>query len=373
MTPAGEGAPTSLDRPGRFTTDSLAIAAIERALGDVRRASGDTDEAWRHYMRARDIYREHGADPPPDLYPTALEPPAYTSGMFRRCPDEPVVDALAREGEALARRMGDRASLAGCSRYAPTGCTSRPPHAAILQVRAGDFAVARRIFQRLDAMAASAEPTANCPFEFRAILLLSTGRLPEAQRLAERLVAQSAARDPHLRSHAYREQAHVLLARGDWPALRALAGQTERLVAAHPDTAFCYAVTTARAFAAVAHAMAGQREEAGAALCRAVEPLQAESLERESPLLLAHAVVGERDEVEALIREVRARGSPLFWFFQRMQVVALTMAEQWDAVEAALARGDERQSLPRGAGGHGQGRDGGEARPQCARGASGAA
>ena len=349
----------SCRRAFRFTKDPLAVAAIERALGEVLLASGDADEAWSHFMRARDIYREQGTDPPPDLYPTALESPVYTSGMFRRCPDEPVVEELAREGEALARRVGDRASLArllavrAYRRHDATALeealrlseeltdpTALEPflgHAAILQIRAGNFPVARRIFQRLDALAAPAAPTAESPFEFRAILALSTGQLSEAEHLAERLVARSAARGPHLRTHAYREQAHVLLARGDWPALREVAGRAERLVAEHPDTAFCYAVTTARAFAAVAHAMEGQTDEARAVLRRAVEPLQAEPLERESVLLLAHAVVGARDEVEALIRDVRARRGEVFWFFQRMEVVALTMLQQWSAVEVALA------------------------------------
>ena len=50
----------------------------------------------------------------------------------------------------------------------------------------------------------------------------------------------------------------MLLARGDWGALRELAVETEQLVAAHPGTAFCYAVTTARAFAVVAHALEGR-------------------------------------------------------------------------------------------------------------------
>jgi class 3 adenylate cyclase/tetratricopeptide (TPR) repeat protein len=346
-------------RAFRFTTDPRAVAAIERALGDVLLGSGDADEAWSHYMRARDLYREQGADPPPDLYPIALEPPVYTAGMFRRRPDEPVIETLASEGETLARRIGDRASLArllAVRAYRlheaaaleealrlseevadPTALEPFLVHAAILQIRAGEFAVARRIFERLDAIAVPPGPIGERAFEFRAILALSTGRLPEAQYLADRLVAKSAARGPHLRTHAYREQAHVLLARGDWPALRDVAAEAERLVDEHPDTAFCYAVTTARAFKAVAHMMEGQGDQALAVLRRAVEPLQAEPLERESVLLLAHAVVGGRDEVEALIREVYARGSQVFWFFQRMQVIALTMLQQWDAVEAALA------------------------------------
>src|SRR5262249_272024 len=81
----------------------------------------------------------------------------------------------------------------------------------------------------------------------------------------------------------------------------------------------------------------GQQEQARAAARQAVEPLQAEPLERESVLLLAHAVGGQREGVEALIREVEARGGPGFWFFRRMQTVVLTMLGAWGAVEAGLA------------------------------------
>jgi class 3 adenylate cyclase len=346
-------------RAFRFARDPLAVAAIERVLGDVLLTGGDADEAWSHYMRARDLYREQGTDPPSELYPTALEPPVYTSGMFRSCPDEQAIEALANEGEELARRAGDRTSLArllAVRAYRlhepsaleealrlseevpdPAALESLLVHAAILQIRAGGFTLARRIFQRLDAVAGLAG-TADRPFEFRAVLALSTGQLRHAQELADQLVAKSAARGPHLRTHAYREKAHVMLARGDWPALRGLAAETERLVDDHPETAFCYAVTTARAFATVAHAMEGQRGEARAALRRAGERLQAEPFERESVLLLAHAVMGARDEVHALIRDVYASGSQVFWFFHRMEVVALVMLEQWKAAETALAR-----------------------------------
>ena len=65
--------------------------------------------------------------------------------------------------------------------------------------------------------------------------------------------------------------------------------------------------------------------------------MQAEPLERESVLLLAHGVVGGRSEVEGLARAVRDRGAPVFWFFRRMEAVVLTMLERWDALGEALA------------------------------------
>ncbi|HWC02607.1 MAG TPA: hypothetical protein VHF87_07535 [Methylomirabilota bacterium] len=86
----------------------------------------------------------------------------------------------------------------------------------------------------------------------------------------------------------------MLLARGDWRALREIATEAEQLVAASAGTAFCYAVTTTRAFAAVAHALEGRPAEARALLSRAEAPLQAEPLERESVLLRAYGAVGAR-------------------------------------------------------------------------------
>ncbi len=76
--------------------------------------------------------------------------------------------------------------------------------------------------------------------------------------------------------------AHVLFAQGQWRNLRELAADTKRLLSEHPDTAFCYAESTAIAFAGVASAMEGKDQEARASLSRAEAPLQAEPLERES-------------------------------------------------------------------------------------------
>jgi hypothetical protein len=128
----------------------------------------------------------------------------------------------------------------------------------------------------------------------------------------------------------------VLLARGDWRGLRDLAADTERLVTEHPETAFCYAVTTPRAFAVIAYALEGQGPEARALLTQAEAPLQAEPFERESLLLLAYGVMGRRDEVERLIQEIRERGVSPFWFFRRMEAVVLTMLEQWGELGEAL-------------------------------------
>jgi len=343
----------------RFAGDPDAVARVEQAIAGACAAGGDADEAWAHYLRARDVHRDAGTAPPADLYPSLLELPVYTSGMFRQVPAAGVVEALLREGEDAARRARDDGSLArllaldayrshdparlvealrlseGLSDPAPLA--SCLEHAAILQNRVGEFAMAERLYERLDVLGAASVP-ADRRLEFRAILALNRGRLAEAERLAERFLAGSASGGPHLRTHSFREQGHVLLARGAWRALRELAAETEQLVAAHSGTAFCYAVTTARAFAVVAHALEGRPAEARGLLTRAELPLQAEPLERESVLLLAYGAVGARGDVARLCRQVRELGETQFWFFHRMEAVVLTMLERWPELADVLPR-----------------------------------
>jgi hypothetical protein len=219
----------------------------------------------------------------------------------------------------------------------PVALGSFLEHAAILQNRLGDFAAARRSYERLDSLAPSSFGS-DRQLEFRAILALNMGRLEEAGSVAARYLAVSASRGPHLRTHAYREQCHVLLARGHWRGLRQLAADTERLVSEHPETPFCYAVTTALGFAVVACAIEGEHGEARALLARAQAPLQAEPLERESVLLLANGALGRADKVDGLRRMTRRRYATPLWYFDRMDAVVLTMLERWDALEEVLPR-----------------------------------
>ena len=353
---AYERAVETCERALVFAAESKEMGRVEQALGNVFAAKGDADQAWKSFLRARDCYREAGLSPPCDLYPSALELQIYTSGMFVRPPDGALVKALVQEGEAAARRAGDAAALARvlalrayqahdpsqlveALRLSEAVIDSRSlgsflDHAAILQIREGQFAAARRTYERLDAVAAAGGLSA--PSEFRAILALSIGNIAEAQEVTQRLRAASASRGPHLRTHAHREECHVLLAQGNWHGLCELAAETERLVEKHADTAFCYAVTSVRAFAAIAHILEGRDGEADKILMRAEEPLQAEPLERESVLLLANGVAGRLDKVAELRRQVREGPTPPFWFFKRMEAVVLTMLERWDEVDDAL-------------------------------------
>jgi class 3 adenylate cyclase/tetratricopeptide (TPR) repeat protein len=344
-------------RAFRFAIDSADVARVEQAIGHIRAAEGEADDAWTHYLRSRESYHSAGIEPPPDLYPSFLELRIYTSGMFLRLPDDAIVEALLQEGESVARRVGDLASLArllALRAYRSHDATqlvealrlseevadsaslgSFLEHAGVLQNRVGEFAVARRTYERLDALATPGA-LSDQHLEFRAILALNTGRIGEAEGLANRFLAASASRGPHLRTHALREQSHVLLAQGNWRGLCELAVETERLVAEHPETAFCYAVTTVLSFAVIAHAIEGRCSEARALFMRAEAPMQAEPLERESVLLLANGVIGDQDKVERLRRDAREPKAQLFWFFHRMEAVALTILERWDELHEVL-------------------------------------
>jgi hypothetical protein len=112
----------------------------------------------------------------------------------------------------------------------------------------------------------------------------------------------------------------------------------ERLVKDHPGTPFCYAVTVARAFAAVAQMVEGHAGGARAMLTDAEAPFQAEPFDRESVLLLAYGVLGRRAQAERLIRECRERGllTPP-WYFYRAEAVALTMLEAWEVLDDTLS------------------------------------
>jgi len=340
-----------------FAVDWADVARAEQEIGNIRAAEGKADDAWIHYLRSRDSYKKARIEPPPDLYPSFLELRVYTSGMFRELPDDALVEALIREGEAVARRASDVASLARLlalrayrshdakqliealrlsERVADSASLeSFLEHAAILQNRIGDFAVAKRTYERLDALATPGALTHE-QLEFRAILALNTGRIGEAEELAKRFLAASASRGPHLRTHAHRERSHVLLAQGNWRGLCELAVETERLVAEHQDTAFCYAVTTVLSFAVIAHAIEGRCSEARALFMRAEAPMQAEPWERESVLVLANGVIGDRGKVEGLRRDARESELRPFWFYHRMEAVALTMLERWDELDEVL-------------------------------------
>jgi class 3 adenylate cyclase len=355
-----------------FAESAPARAAVEQAMGAAHAAEGRADEAWQHYMRARELYREGGEAPPAELYANLTELAVWTPGMFHRVPDDAEVSALLDEGEDRARRSGSSPVLAHLfairahfgTRTARTfnlapleeglrlveSAADLAPfgrflvNAAGLQVRWGHFRAAARTFERLDDLGAAGHRIDQAD-EYRVAFALHTGDLSLAENLVEQFALENASRGPHLASHVHRERAHLLLARGDWPRLVALATTAEKLVADNPATAFCYAITTARALGAVACAMLGQRVEAEALLARAETRLTSLPFSHEEGLLLGYGVLGRRPEVARLADEIRARyGALLPHFFRRTQATVLTMFERWSDLAEPLAALDAAAS-----------------------------
>jgi class 3 adenylate cyclase/tetratricopeptide (TPR) repeat protein len=347
-------------RARRFTTGFDEAARVERAIGDAFGTNGGADDAWDHYLRAHALHRQAASYPPAAMYPDLVELAIYHEGMFRRPPDPVVVEALLGEGQLVARDTGDAAAearllaaqsfasgdlqpLREALRLLAAAADPMPfvpflRRAATLQIKAGAFLDAEQTLHQLEALAAqSGRGDWRPSLETRTLAALSIGNLREAEETARALVAASAAWGPHLRTHAYRGWCHVVLARGDWRGLCDLAADVQHLVADHPDTPLCYAVTTTTAFAAVAHAVEARWADAGALLTRAELPLQAEPFEREAVLLLAYGALGRRRDVERLIRNAEAHRMPIPWHFRRMEAIALTMLQDWDALESALA------------------------------------
>src|SRR5262249_6724588 len=64
---AYERAVETCRRALHFATAPGEVARVEQAIGDACVASGEADEGWVHHRRARDLYREAGTVPPPDL------------------------------------------------------------------------------------------------------------------------------------------------------------------------------------------------------------------------------------------------------------------------------------------------------------------
>jgi hypothetical protein len=346
-------------RAQRFTVGPEEAARVERAVGDAFGTNGAADDAWTHYLRACELHRQAGSHPPAEMYPALVELAVYHEGMFRQPPDPALVETLLDEGQKVARNTKDSASQARLLAAQSFASADLQPlrealglfeaaadplpfvpflrRAATLQIRAGALLDAERTLSQLETFAARSRRGDWRPsLETRVHAALGIGKLAQAEDTARLLVAASAVWGPHLRTHAYRGWCHVGLARGNWRGLCDLAADVQRLVADHPDTPFCYAVTTTTAFAAVAHALEARWGDAQGLLARAEVPLQAEPFEREAVLLLAYGTLGRRRDAERLIREVEALRMPIPWHFRRAEAVVLTMLQGWEPLEKVL-------------------------------------
>ncbi len=293
---AVEQAVELLGRARSFASDDRESAEAEQALGVAYRQILRQDESWEHLTRALDLFRAHGAVPV-DLYVELMRSAVFI-GAFRRMPSEDDVARIGDEGAAAAEAAGDLGSLSRILR-------SRGAY--LLNLHEGQPELGRPF---IDAAVAAAESSRDA--EARRVALLtkvtmvrSDGRIDEAARLLDvvgrslegadalermnyvmersgvawargdlvdaearmrELAALAEPMGPHHRTHAWTYVSDVLVARGDWDAVIALAQRTARLIVEEKASAFCRAAARVLRDGAIAHALRSEREEAMALL-----------------------------------------------------------------------------------------------------------
>jgi len=281
-----------LERALLFASDDRERAEAEQALGVSYRQILRQDESWEHLTRALDLYRARGPVPV-DLYAELMRSAVF-SGAFRRMPSEDDVARIGDEGAAAAQAAGDLGTLSRILR-------SRGAY--LLNLHEGQPELGRPF---IDAAIAAADVSGDADARRVALLtkvtlVRSVGRVDEASKLLDEvgrsledadalermnyvqersgdawargdlvdaevrvreLAALAEPMGPHHRTHAWTYMSDLLVARGDWDDVIALAQRTARLIAEEKASAFCRAAARVLRDGAIAHALRGEREEA---------------------------------------------------------------------------------------------------------------
>src|SRR5207248_6068720 len=285
-----------------------ALELIERALGfaddDEQRAIAHQtmakayqqvlrqDEAWSHLREALALYRRAGATPL-DVYVDLTEA-AKWSGAFRQRPSETEVTRVAEEGRAAAEAAGDARSvaaiLAAYAGYRGNTHQSDPasavPHldAAIAAAEASGDATIRRTaielkISRLEAagyfdeMGPLIDELHSTDRDLGTFSRMGVARVTADYHFAmahrsesaaeiDALTAMAQPMGPHNRTHAWNQATELYVASGHWAKVEDLAQGTAKLLREATGTAFCVAAANILRDGAVAHALAGEREDA---------------------------------------------------------------------------------------------------------------
>ncbi|HAF11853.1 MAG TPA: hypothetical protein DCK98_17510 [Chloroflexi bacterium] len=346
-----------LERAVALAADRRGVGDAERALGDAYAIDFNADDAWAHYLRAREAYGTDGRVPS-ELYRGMLDI-RTKGGAFRAPPDETFVDQLLAEAESAARASGDKSDLARVllHRGLVPGAWDDLDllrEADRMAAESGDRAVrietlgwlvgalldrcdldaANPLLAELERLratttgATSLEPLE--PIVRLSIVALLRGDLAEAQGHAERAVALSAPMGPHLRTHAAMHVSLVALARGDWDLVRALGRETQGIIAASPATPFCLFAAVTLTNGAIGEALE-QRDDDARALLRVTSGISSSREDIEMLGALPRAMLGEPLELpdRALV----------WWYLRVSRALALSVTRQWPELE------DERSRL----------------------------
>ena len=347
--------------------DDLSRAEAEAAIGRAYARNARGDDAWEHRLRAIELFRSAGAQPPGELYADTLEIATFNWGYFQRLPDDAEVLRLLDEGEGVARASGDDVSVARLlverAAFTDDLAGTEPIISLLDSPDATDFADAaqrmsqvyvwngeltrslelgRTVFDRLlPAGAIVNEPEAMLWYAMAALHAADHSR---ADAVANRLLTESTRRSAHTRQHAYGLKALIELARGRFDEVMVTSRDLRDLIDASPDTAFCLLGAAGVAYGAIADVLAGRPLPED--LDRLVARLVPESAPiQTSAVMVPKVMAGD----EAALREglrgyepgLRLRDRQRAWdVCDLMPSIALTMLERWDDLAPSLDRLD---------------------------------
>ncbi len=353
------------ERALKLSRTPLEVATIETAIGLAYVRDGLGNEAWDHRLRAVAAYREAGADPPAAFYADMLEIPTQRWGFFRTLPPEDLVLRLLEEGQQIARKTQDMESLARLLiqhayfasfdskpvRAAVSLAETAPDparfadainRAATVFLQGGEIDVARTTYERANRLVVAGGRIDELDnLMWRTVLEFAAGNLDRAEQLADRLLEMSATSNAHWRSHARGTKALVLLGRGNWQALEAIARETSELVSANPGVGFCLVGAAAYAYGAAASIFAGRPlSEDLAAFAERCTPDSA--VVQASTLVIPYAMA-DLGEFDARAMEAWRPGQRIWdqqmWDPHQVTLsIALTIRKRWDLLDAPLRK-----------------------------------
>ncbi|MDQ3879837.1 MAG: AAA family ATPase [Chloroflexota bacterium] len=343
-------------------------ADAEGAVGRAADRQGRGDDAWTHRLRAIELYRQAGGEPPAALYADMLEIATFNWGYFHELPDDGEVLRLLDEGARVARESRDDVSLArllGERAAFTTDVTgteeidrfvASPDAAAFanaaqrmatVRLWAGSVSDAVSLFETvLDRLvpdgAVINEPEA---LTWYGLAAFTAGDLARGEAIAARLVEESTRRSVHTKSHAYAVDALMNFGRGDWAALDAVMRGFRSMVESHPETPFCLLGAAAFGYDATAAILAGRPLPDDIDLIAARMADDSEPVQRAS-VMLPKVMAGDGSALAAGLTGydpgLRLWDRYRVWdVADLMPAIAFAMVGDWDGVRRRLARLDE--------------------------------
>jgi class 3 adenylate cyclase/tetratricopeptide (TPR) repeat protein len=358
-----------LDRALSFAAGDREQAETEQALGIAYRRVLRQDESWAHLRRSLELFRATG-DVPVRAYAELVNSAQFT-GAFKVRPAWKEVAAIADEGAAAARRVGDLGSLARILRSHGQGLQNAnegdPAYSEQLLAdaveaaeRSGDPVVRRQtLMSRAGTLMMRARPAEARPLlddversmagadaaermnfsRVQAGVHLQVGELEASGSAALQAVELAGPMGPHQKTHAWNDLAKVYKARADWPRLVELAHRAADLIATEKASAFCTNGAEILESGAIAHALAGEREES----LRLLRLIPGTDVEPDLVTGVPRALLGfSSPETDAKLREDRW----IWWEWERAAFRAIILGRPDDAEKALEKMGPVSETAP---------------------------